>query len=182
MMKKIYTLLMLTLFSMIALATPSFTVSTDSIDFGTIYLDNSGWVDTTEHFTVTWSDLLEYGGVSIELLDTVDNGHYYFELSTVYLYGGDEYTNPAEPDVWLSFLGDAPGTYTCNIRVSTYTDYVDYNEIEQIIPVSVRVEALSTSIEKIEKDRTQCTKVLRNGQLYLVRNGAMYSVQGQVVK
>ena len=183
MMKKIYTFLMLTLFSTIALATPSFTVSTDTIDFGTIYLDENGLAEATEHFTVTWSDLLEYDGVELQIKDTVDDSHYGFDLSIVYLYGGDEYNDPAEPDVWLYFLGDTPGTYTCNIRLSTYTDHVDYNEIEQIVPVTVRVEeALTTAIENVQSDKEQCTKVLRDGQLYLMYKVHKYNVQGLETK
>ena len=179
MMKKIYTFLMLTMVSTIALATPSFTVSTDTIDFGTVYLDENGLAEATEHFTVTWSDLLEYDGVELQIKDTVDDEHYAFALSIVNLYGGDEHSAPAEPDVWLYFLGDKPGTYTCNIRLSVYLDYSSYLQKEQIVPVTIRVEeALTTAIEDVQRTNVQCTKVLRDGQLYLMYKGHKYNVQG----
>ena len=40
----------------------------------------------------------------------------------------------------------------------------------------------STSIEDAQSNKVQCTKVLRDGVLYIMNNGTMYNVQGQKVK
>lgn len=40
----------------------------------------------------------------------------------------------------------------------------------------------STDIEKVQRDDVQCTKIIRDGQLYLMYKGAMYNVQGAKVK
>ena len=41
---------------------------------------------------------------------------------------------------------------------------------------------LPTDIEKVQSDKVQSTKVMENGVLYLMHNGAKYNVQGQIVK
>ena len=34
----------------------------------------------------------------------------------------------------------------------------------------------------VQRDDVQCTKVLQNGQLFIIREGVMYNAQGAVVK
>ena len=41
---------------------------------------------------------------------------------------------------------------------------------------------VATGVENVQGDNVQCTKVLINGQLYIMYNGTMYNVQGQLVK
>ena len=57
------------------------------------------------------------------------------------------------------------------------------------VPVSniVRVEltdseSTPTSFPAVPMDDTQPTKILRNGQIYILYNGTMYSIQGQIIK
>ena len=40
----------------------------------------------------------------------------------------------------------------------------------------------ATGIDNVQRDNVQCTKVLRDGVLYIMYNGTMYNVQGQRVK
>ena len=42
--------------------------------------------------------------------------------------------------------------------------------------------AVATGVEDVQGNNVQCTKVLINGQLYIMYNGTMYNVQGQLVK
>ena len=35
-----------------------------------------------------------------------------------------------------------------------------------------------TAVDQVQRDKVQCTKVLRNGQLYLKNEGQMYDVRG----
>ena len=39
-----------------------------------------------------------------------------------------------------------------------------------------------TDVSQIQSDKVQCTKVLRDGQLYILYQGTMYNAQGQVKK
>ena len=40
----------------------------------------------------------------------------------------------------------------------------------------------ATDIENVQGDNVQCTKVLRDGQLYIIRDGHTYDAQGQLIK
>ncbi len=53
-----------------------------------------------------------------------------------------------------------------------------------IIPTSEAgvVAKQTTGVEDVQTDSVQCTKVLREGQLYLMYKGRMYDVRGQIVK
>ena len=43
-------------------------------------------------------------------------------------------------------------------------------------------EQTTTGVENVQGDKVQCTKVIRDGQLYLMYKDTMYNVQGQIVK
>ena len=38
------------------------------------------------------------------------------------------------------------------------------------------------AIHPVNTDNAQCTKILRNGQLFIIRDGRMYTIQGQEIK
>ena len=41
---------------------------------------------------------------------------------------------------------------------------------------------ISTGLDDVQGDKVQCTKVLRDGVLYLMYDGVMYDVQGKKVR
>ena len=41
---------------------------------------------------------------------------------------------------------------------------------------------VATDVEIVQSDKVQPTKLIENGQLYILHNGTKYNVQGQVVK
>ena len=43
-------------------------------------------------------------------------------------------------------------------------------------------ESTPTSFPTVPMDDTQPTKILRNGQIYILYNGAIYTIQGQIIK
>lgn len=43
-------------------------------------------------------------------------------------------------------------------------------------------ESTPTSFPAVPMDDTQPTKILRNGQIYILYNGAIYTIQGQIIK
>jgi len=40
----------------------------------------------------------------------------------------------------------------------------------------------ATGVENVQSDKVQCTKVIRDGQLFILKDGKIYNVQGQIVK
>ena len=36
-------------------------------------------------------------------------------------------------------------------------------------------------VENVQSDNVQCTKILRNGQLFIERDGKTYTAEGQVI-
>lgn len=45
--------------------------------------------------------------------------------------------------------------------------------------LAIEVEETSTGIDNVQRDNVQCTKLIRNGQLFILRDGKEYNVLGQ---
>jgi len=43
-------------------------------------------------------------------------------------------------------------------------------------------EVTPAAVDQVQSNNVQCTKVLRDGQLFILHNGTMYNVQGQVIE
>ena len=43
-------------------------------------------------------------------------------------------------------------------------------------------EGIATGIEDVQSDDVQCTKVVRDGQIYILRGDKIYNAQGALVK
>jgi len=77
---------------------------------------------------------------------------------------------------------------TPNEQSNAYSMYFSETSIaantpaSRTTPFSVRlvkdVKETPTDIENVQRDNGQCTKVLRDGQIYLMYKGTMYNVQG----
>ena len=48
--------------------------------------------------------------------------------------------------------------------------------------LEIPIHRVTTSVSNVQSDKVQCTKVLRNGQLFIIRDGKAYTVQGQLVR
>lgn len=48
--------------------------------------------------------------------------------------------------------------------------------------LKVSINKTPTAVENVQTDKAQSTKILRNGQLVIIRDGVEYNAQGQVVK
>ena len=64
------------------------------------------------------------------------------------------------------------------VNGATVSDKYIANENQQTIRLLFTTAA--TAMDKVQSDKVQCTKMLRDGQLYLMYNGQMYNVQGQM--
>jgi hypothetical protein len=107
-----------------------------------------------------------------------------------------------ETVVPVTFFAPTKGEYLINMSSRAMDDY----EVELLHngawvatlnaqPVSLHLSAGSnsgysvrivrraqTDIENVQSDKAQSTKVLINGQMYILRSGHMYSAQGELVK
>ena len=94
--------------------------------------------------------------------------HYY------YSDGSDEYVwetwGTTFQHYWENGTGDFAGYKTAMIDLTN--------------PASFKwaVSAIETDIENVQRDNVQCTKVLRDGQIYILRGNKTYTLQGQEVK
>lgn len=57
---------------------------------------------------------------------------------------------------------------------------------KEAMPITVRTHTeganVPTGVDNVQSDNVPCTKVLRDGVLYIIHNGTMYNVQGQLIK
>ena len=84
--------------------------------------------------------------------------------------------------------------FVVNINVPAYYCYVDYEGVLNDEPASapapgrrrvtmgVQGQQVATGIEDVQGDKVQCTKMLINGQLFILRGEKMYDAKGQLVK
>lgn len=83
---------------------------------------------------------------------------------------------PAEGGiVAVGFKGEEEGVHQAYIRLYSK------GAADVFIPIAVLCKA-AQGIEDVQKDELQCTKVLRDGQLYIVKNGKIYNAVGTLVK
>ncbi len=81
-----------------------------------------------------------------------------------------------------------PAGQTLHVRILPWHDYGEVKDSKYIGLRNVKIEGMAfepgqeEGIENVQRDDVQCTKVLRDGQLYIMYNGTMYNVQGQMVK
>ena len=57
---------------------------------------------------------------------------------------------------------------------------------KEAMPITVRTYTeganVPTGVDNVQSDNVPCIKVLRDGVLYIIHNGTMYNVQGQLIK
>ena len=99
------------------------------------------------------------------------------------LIGGDESTlflSAANTLYWPTANGIMKG-FRAYIKVSEQSPL--HGPIRRGAPIRIQEkEDTTTGMDNIQGDKAQSTKVLRNGQLYIMYNGTIYNIQGQVVK
>ena len=83
------------------------------------------------------------------------------------------------------FMGNDDNLYT-NAGV-TMNGFRAYFEFGASVPTGVRARItingkVITDVENVQSDDVQCTKVIENGQLYMMYKGMKYNIQGQIIK
>ena len=120
----------------------------------------------------------EYENACMEILA----GDYELELNgSVPFPAGEEY-NDVEVYVAVDNLWSV-GNYTTKLHFYSYeADSKEQLAIDEYVTVRVNV-SLATDVENVVDDQPcQVTKVLRNGQILIRRNGAYYTTLGGVVQ
>ena len=75
-----------------------------------------------------------------------------------------------------------------SIDVPANRAYIDMSAINAITPAPgrkryvIKGTSTTTALEEIQMDHLHNIKVLRDGNLYIIKNGVMYNAQGQMVK
>ena len=184
-MKKILSFLALILLNAMTYAEVSITVSPTNVDFGVVSINGKEDVDGSMPITVTYSGLQPYCGVFIDEEEMPEDGAIFmFEgTKTVgYIYGGDENTEPEGPNFTLSYLADKAGIYTGKLRFYTYAD--EYWAVEsESVYLTIRLEVTdeelpSGQILPSTDTPTRVSKILRNGELLIIRNSEPYTMTG----
>ena len=120
---------------------------------------NTNWSTETNYYTsANWTTTLEPSG-AVFLPCVGETNSYWSSTSN----GDSEAYN-------MYFSGSAiaannPAACTQTYAVRLVKDYTD----------------TPTGVENVQRDNVQCTKVLRDGQIYLMYKGTMYNVQGKAV-
>ena len=163
-------------------------VTSGSLSAGTPYLiqwDNTGEVLNHMHFTnITWD--------SDNAAESAGTGAVQFKG----FYGKTHIADETDGQQHLNlFLGANNELYWPNdgddenAKMLGFRAYFQITQsgaasspIRRGMPATLRIRNTATDIDNVQRDDVQCTKVLRNGQLYLMYKGQMYDVRGQKVK
>ena len=79
------------------------------------------------------------------------------------------------------------------VKIGQYRCYLQMDEVQPVsspnpapgrrrITLGVQGEQVATGFESVQGDNVQCTKVLINGELFILRGEKMYDAKGQLVK
>ena len=80
-----------------------------------------------------------------------------------------------------------PAGEVLHVRILPWHDYGDVKDSKYIGLRNVKIEGMAfdpseEGIEEVQRNKVQSTKVLRNGMLFIERNGVLYTPAGQIVK
>ena len=123
-----------------------------------------------------WSVELQAKGSNYFFVREANSEGNYILNYTHYYYsdGSDEYVwstwGTTFQYYWEDGTGDFAGYKTAMIDLTNPASY------------KWAVPAIETDIDNVLSDKVQCTKILRDGQIYIMYKGTMYNVQGQKVK
>lgn len=168
---------------------PVFSISTHAL---TLNVDQENYVDV-QAFTFSASNLqktlyckwqhtgsvlfkYEYENECMEILA----GDYELELNgSVHFPAGEDYED-VEVLVSVDNLWSV-GTYTTQLHFHSYKhDSKTELAIDEYVTITIKVKGVSTDFENLDETLSgdEVKKILRNGQLLIIRNGVVYSATG----
>ena len=101
-----------------------------------------------------------------------DMGDSSWDYINTHRYGGEN-NNLLTPGITGSLVA---GEKCFTAVAGTYTFSVDMNSM------TAWIEDYTVDIDNVQSDKVQCTKVLRNGQIFILRGDKTYTVTGQEVR
>ena len=162
-------------------------LSGTALTAGTPYLiqwSNTGEVLNRMHFSgITWDNdekTDEAGTGDVHYIGFYGKTHINDDAnhSNLFLAGGNELYWPSD--------GDDESAKMLGFRAYFHivTGGALSSPVRKGMPATLRIQSMPTGIDEVEshKSKVESTKVLRNGQLYLMYDGAMYDVRGNKVK
>ena len=80
-----------------------------------------------------------------------------------------------------------PAGEVLHVRILPWHDYGEIKDSKYIGLRNVRIEGMAfdpskEGIEEVQTEKVQSSKVLRNGMLFIERNGVEYTLSGQLAK
>lgn len=189
---KFFTILALAMISAMSWAEVQITVTPNVIDFGTIELNADGEAEAEATATLTWSGITAYCSVFMDTIGAPSVGADYEFWATKsdgsdYWYTGDMYNQPDDPTVYVGVYAIAAGEYEIKYNFYSFATEDDwYNEYPKggnaVLTLKAKVVAKGTTdVEEVEAG-VKAQKVLRNGQILILRNGETYSITGARVE
>ena len=123
-----------------------------------------------------WSVELQAKGSNYFFVREANSEGNYILNYTHYYYsdGSDEYVWSTWGTTFQYYWEDGTGDFTGSKIIMLDISNPSYYKWD--------VPAIGTGIEDVLSDQVQCTKVLRNGQIYIIRGDKTYTLQGQEVK
>ena len=187
-MKKIFTILALAMISVVSWATVNITVTPNVIDFGTIELNADGEAEANATATLSWSGLAEYSSVFVDTIGVYSTDDYEFWAvksdGDDYWYAGDMWTLADDPTVYVGVYAITPGEYS--VKYSFYSWVDDYWTVKSQgaeLTLKVKVVAKSTTgIGSIQTTEVSAQKIIRDGQIYILRGEKMYDLTGKIAQ
>jgi len=187
-MKKIFTILALAMISVGMWA--QMTITANDLDFGNVVLVN-GEAEGNQDLHISWTNPVDYSTVYITI-ENQPTGDCIFSVDnaaddTTWCYVGSSDPYAFDPLVYsydcnVAYYATSPGNYSCNLHIYD----LDWDEdwiipAEKTITVTLKVTETSTGVENV-KAATKAKKIVRNGQVLIIRNGEKYSVMGAKVE
>jgi uncharacterized repeat protein (TIGR02543 family) len=94
----------------------------------------------------------------------------------------DEGTNPEAQTVLLGEKATEPADPTREGYTFTGWDTDEWQNVRREIKVYATYKKAEQGMDDVQSDKVQCTKVIRDGQLLIIRDGKMYNVMGAEVR
>jgi hypothetical protein len=186
-MKKIYMILALVMISVWSWAEVSITVNPKVIDFGTVNLNEKGEAEPDDYALAELDYTLAQWVYNV-CIDTVGVQDPNCEFSAVADSGKDFWYDSGYSDkettVWVSFYAIAEGDYQIKYHFYSWEDYNWEKKVygdELTVKVKVLPYGETTGLESREA-KVESRKIIRNGQLEIIRNGERYSLTGTQIR
>ena len=163
------------------------TITPNVIDFGTIELNDQGEAEVDSVAKLTWSGIAAYGSVYVDTLGVYATDDYEFWAvksdGDDFWYCGDMYNPADDPTVYVGIYAIAPGEYSIKYSFYSFIDD-DWTVKSQGAELTLKAKVVKKSATGLDgvASKIERRKIMRDGQMLIIRNGETYSATGAVVK